>query len=107
MAVAKKPKPKVARWDSRKLSAAPKNITQIENTVANKLQESKLIERMQTMEIVDIKQEFADILNSKTTKIKASTRRGYLNDLERIKGRNELQYFLVNFQLKADGLSIY
>lgn len=107
MAVTKNTKVKTPRWDSRKLSSAPKNITAIENTVANKLQESKLIERMQTMEISDIKREFSEILNAKTTKIKPTTRRGYLNDLERISSRNELQYFLVNFQLKADGLSIY
>jgi hypothetical protein len=105
---AKKEKnPNLYRWNARKLEDARKNVTAIENTVANKLQESKLIERMESMQIEDIKTEFADILNSKTTKIKSTTRRKYLNDLENTKGRADLQWFIVNFQLAGDGLALH
>lgn len=94
------------RWNSRKLTAAPDNITDIKNTIANKLQESKLISEMEILELDAIKSKFISILNEKTTRVAPKTKRKYLQDVEKISNKSRMQYFLINFQLKADGLGI-
>ncbi len=94
------------RWNSRKISPEPRNITQIENTIANKLQNSHLIERCSSMELQEIKLEFLSILNDKTTVVKESTRQKYIYDCEKINNITYMYYFLTNFLLKADGLGI-
>lgn len=94
------------RWNSRKLNSEPKNVTQIENTVAYKIQESKLIERMNDMTLTDIKTEFLNILSAKSTKIAKHTKVKYEMDCESKRSKTQLLYFLTNFLLKADGLGI-
>ena len=94
------------RWNSRKLSATPENITAINNTIANKLEKSHLIAEMNTMTLDDIKNKFIEILNQKDTRVANKTRQKYLNDVNSINNKNRMYYFLINFQLKADGLGI-
>lgn len=94
------------RWNSRKLKAEPKSITEIENTVAYKIQETKLIERMNDMQLVDIKKEFLNILSADDTKISKHTKNKYVMDCESKRSKTQMIYFLTNFLLKADGLGI-
>ena len=102
-----KAKSTTKKWNSRKLCPIAKNVTQIENTVANKLEESKLIERMSHMSLLEIKNQFIDILNMKDTKIAKETRNKYMLDVEKINNSTTMYYFLINFQLAADGLGLH
>jgi len=94
------------RWNSRRLTPPPKNITNFENSIANKLQNSKLIERSSSMTLYEIQTEFISILNDKTTYVAEKTKIKYINQCESIKNITQMYYFLTNLLLKSDGLGI-
>jgi hypothetical protein len=94
------------RWNSRRLTPSPNNITNFENSIANKLQNSKLIERSSTMSLFEIQTEFISILNNKTTNVAEKTKIKYINQCENITNLTKMYYFLTNLLLKSDGLGI-
>lgn len=95
-----------SRWNSRDACPTPKNITAIKDTVANKLQDSTLIHRMDKMNLNEIKKEFINILSDESTKISKHTKIKYKSDCEKQYSKTKMCYFLTNFLLKADGLGI-
>jgi len=79
-------------------------ITETKNTIANKIYESKLIERMDLMNVDEIRSEFISILNDKKTSVKESTKNGWIDRTYQNKSKFKLMQMIANLHLAADGL---
>ena len=81
-----------------------KNIAAVKGTPAQLLIDSKLIQRMNSMSLEDIKAEMLEILNNATA-ITDKNRNGYIQKFERINDKMKMMMFVCDFELAAERLS--
>lgn len=80
-------------------------LSEIDNTIANKIIKSDLPARMQTLSFTEIKNEMLFILNEESTSISKKTYYKWNNKINQVNNKNEIMFTICNIVLAADDLS--
>jgi len=83
-----------------------KKLSEVENTIANKIISSDLQHRMESLTFEEIKSEFKYILNEDSTSISKKTLYTWEYKINQFKSKNQIMYAICNLVLAADGYSL-